>query len=587
MKIKNRKKTFANIKRKILLSNKIIDTLTSFVKTGQSTKKRSLSETSYQFNNKKLIQQSSTVNLSSQNNNSQSEMCKTNRNNTYMIDQEKHFINPLYKLYNNKFYPHSYKNKNYIKEVYQCLPPLKIVNINNYKEKISKNYKKKLNEIISTEYENTVHHFHNIYKDNGEDLFNDLGRSKELDNESVYEVIKQNEININESNFISSVLRDKNKKKNYSVKLRHEKFTSPENSLLTLKINNQVIKNLKEASANYQYNSYVDQINENQKNKLKLLIMPKMNIKVMKFAFELNKNNFDQNKTDGNQKSKKLVTMNKNLFRKINKKMDKNSGNISNDNKKEKDKEKEKDKDKDKENNDNNQPNSKEKMTINSTIMRNMLILEVKSYYCKYLLHSNVNPCSRMGATFTNYYNKLFLFGGLLSSEQSDLWMLEIRNKVYTWKKIQFSKEITFNPRYGHSCVLFNNSLYIFGGNMNLKKLKYPLEDILIYNIKTNTMKIGSFKNEKYNYNPNKIYIPQRRNHIAQAIGWNMIVHGGIDISKEYIKDNHGHVNEEEIRVYETEIKNIDIHDNVLGDFMALDLITFKWMNLSNISYKI
>ena len=586
MKKKNKRKTYTDAKRQILLSNKIINTLTSFVRTGHSTSpKKSFSKTLYPFKNKKLIQHSIIFNESCQNNNSQTEMSKTYKNNSYMIDQEKKFINPLYILYNNKYYPHSYKNKNYIKEVYQCLPPLKIVNINNYKEKISKNYNKKLNEIISNEYENTVHHFHNIYKDNGEDLFNDLGRSKELDNESVYEVIKQNEININESNYISSVLRDKNKKKNYSVKLRHEKFTSPENSLLTLKINNQVIKNLKEASANYQYNSYVDQINENQKNKLKLLIMPKMNIKVMKFAFELNKNqnNFDQNKTDGNQKSKKLVTMNKNLFRKINKKMDKDSGNINNDNKKEKDKEK----DKDKENNDNNQPNSKEKMTINSTIMRNMLILEVKSYYCKYLLHSNVNPCSRMGATFTNYYNKLFLFGGLLSSEQSDLWMLEIRNKVYTWKKIQFSKEITFNPRYGHSCVLFNNSLYIFGGNMNLKKLKYPLEDILIYNIKTNTMKIGSFKNEKYTFNPSRIYVPQRRNHIAQAIGWNMIVYGGIDISKEYLKDNHGDLNQEEIRVNETEIKNVDINGNVLGDFMALDLVTFKWMNLSNIVYKI
>ena len=588
MKIKNRKKTFANIKRKILLSNKIIDTLTSFVKTGQSTKKRSLSETSYQFNNKKLIQQSSTVNLSSQNNNSQSEMCKTNRNNTYMIDQEKHFINPLYKLYNNKFYPHSYKNKNYIKEVYQCLPPLKIVKKDNYKQGNSKVYNQKLNEIIITEYENSVHNFHNIYKNNGEELLTDLGRSKEVENESVNDVIKQNEININinESNYISSVLRDKRKKKNYSVKLKNETFSNPINSLMTLKINNQLINSLKETSASYLYNSYVDQINENQKNKLKLLIMPKMNIKVMKYALELNKNqnNFDRNKTEGNQKSKKLITLNKNLFLKINKKMDKGSGNINNDKNKDKDKEKDKD---DKENNDNNLPNSEKKMTIKSTIMRNMLILEVKSYYCRYLLHNNVNPCSRMGATFTNYYNKLFLFGGLLSSEQSDLWILEIKNKVYTWSKIKFSKDITFNPRYGHSCVLFNHSLYIFGGNMNLKKIKYPLEDILIYNIKTNTMKIGSFKNEKYNYNPNKIYIPQRRNHIAQAIGWNMIVHGGIDISKEYIKDNHGHVNEEEIRVYETEIKNIDIHDNVLGDFMALDLITFKWMNLSNISYKI
>ena len=589
MKIKNKRKANANLKRQFLLTSNIINTLTSFVKTGHSTKK-SFNKTTCSFKSKSPIQQSFIkYNESCQNNTSQTEMSKThNKNNSYMIDQEQHIINPLYLLYNNKFYPHSYKNKNYIKEVYQCLPPLKIVNNNNYKEMISNIYNQKINEIISTEYENSVHNFNNIYKNNGEDLFVDLGRSKEVDNESVYDLIKQNEININESNFISSVLKDKSKKKNYSVRLKHEQFSSPKNSLLTLKINNQIVNNLKETSASYQYNSYVDQINETQKNKLKLLIMPKTNIKVMKYAFELNKtqNNYVPVKTEGNQKSKKLVTLNKNLFRKINKKMDKDSGNINSDNKKDKDKDKENKENKD--NDDKNLKNSKkEKMTINSTIMRNILILEVKSYYCKYFMHNSVNPASRMGATFTNYYNKLFLFGGLLSSEKSDLWMLEIRNKVYTWKKIKYSKDISFNPRYGHSCVLFNNSLYIFGGNMNLKKIKYPLEDILIYNIKTNTMKIGSFKNEKYGYNPNRIYIPQRRNHIAQAIGWNMIVHGGIDISKEYLKENHGDVNEEEIRVNETEIKNMDIHGNVLNDFMALDLISFKWMNLSNILYKI
>ena len=584
MKIKNKNRSYSNFKKHIILSSKIINTLSSFVKTGHSTK-NSFNKTSYSFQNKKILHKSFTNNRSYQNN-SRTEVSNPHENKSYIIEQEKQITNPLYVLYKNKFYPQSYKNKNYIKEVYQCLPPLKIVN-NNSKNQISNFCNKKISEILSTEYENSVNNFNNIYKNNGEELLLDLGRSKELDNESVYDVIKKSEINVNESNYISSVLKEKKGKKNYSVKLKNEKFKSPQNSLLTLKINNQLINNLKEVGASYQYNTYVDQINENQKNKLKLLIMPKMNIKIMKYALELNKNqNHNDNiKTEGNQKSKKLVTINKNLFRKINKKIDKQSMSVNNDNKKEKEKD-------NKENTENQnfndgQFNENEKLTINSTIMRNILIVEVKSYYCKYLTHSNVNPCSRMGATFTNYYNKLYLFGGLLSNEQSDLWMLEIRNKVYTWKKIKYNKELNFNPRYGHSCVLFNNSLYIFGGNMNLRKLKYPLEDILIYNIKTNTMKIGTFKIEKYYFNPKKTYIPQRRNHIAQVIGWNMIVHGGIDISKEYLKENRGDVNEEEIRLNETEIKNIDFSGNVLGDFMALDLITLKWMNLSNIVYKV
>ena len=579
MKIKYTKRSYSNCNRDSLLSSKIANTLSSFVKSEYSTK-NNFNKTSYPRSNKKTLYKSFTANKSLQNF-SKTEMNNT-FNKTFLIEQEKQISNPLYFLYNNKFYPQSYKNKNYIKEVYNCLPPLKIIN-NNTNTNKNYNYNKKIKEILSNQYENSVNNFNNIYRNNGDDLFFEVARSKELGNESVFDVIKKSEINYNESNYISSVLRDK-KGKNYSVKLTHEKFSSPQNSLLALKINNQLISDLKEASTNYQYNSYVDQINENQKNKLKLLIMPKMNIKVMKFAFEINKNKnqFEHTKTEGKEKSKKVLTINKHLFKKINKKLENNSGNINNTNNKENIKEIQEN-----QKNENNQQNPNQKLTINSTLMRNLLIVEVKSYYCKYLLHSSSNPCSRMGATFTNYYNKLFLFGGLLTSDKNDLWMLEIKNKEYRWKQIKYNKEGNFNPRYGHSCVLFNNSFYIFGGNLNLKKLKYPLEDMLVYNIKTNTMKIGSFKAEKYTFTSKNIESPQRRNHIAQVIGWNMIVHGGIDISKEYLRDINPNVNEEEIRINEHEIKNMDLHGNVLSDFMALDLITFKWMNLSNIVYKI
>ena len=584
MKIK--RKSISYNKKQILLQSKIINTLSSFVKEGYSTKK-SLNKTSYPHPKKYYLQRTFMNNFS--HNYSKTEINNTfNNSNSYLIEQERQITNPLYLLYKNKFYPHSYKNKKYIKEVYHCLPPLRLVNNNeskysnyNYNEK-KDYYNNKIKDILSTEYENSVNNFNNIYRNNGEELLNDIEKQKEFGNESAIDVIKRNEINFNESNFISSVLKCGKRNKNYSVKTKNEKFSDPKNSLFTLKINNQIINNLKETSANYTYNSYVNLINENQQNKLKLLIMPKMNIKVMKYAFELKKNeiNLDYHKAEGEEKSKKVVTINKHLFRKINKKIDGESGNINKDNKKEKEYQ-------ENQNNENNNQNLNEKLTINSTIMRNHLIVEIKSYYCKYLMHSSVNPCSRMGATFTKCYNKLFLFGGLLASDQSDLWTLEIKNKVYTWKKIKYNKDVNFNPRYGHSCILFNNSLYIFGGNMNIRKLKYPLEDILIYNIKTNTMKIGSFKIEKYSFSSNNIYAPQRRNHIAQVIGWNMIVHGGIDISKEYLKDNITNINEEEIRYNQNEIKNLDFHSEVLGDFMALDLNTLKWMTLSNIVYKL
>ena len=89
--------------------------------------------------------------------------------------------------------------------------------------------------------------------------------------------MKNNRINNQENNYISSII--KSRKKNISVEFENENYRSPKNSLLTLKINNQLINNIKESVVNYQYNSYAEKINETQKKKLKLLIMPKLNIK--------------------------------------------------------------------------------------------------------------------------------------------------------------------------------------------------------------------------------------------------------------------------------------------------------------------
>jgi hypothetical protein len=103
------------------------------------------------------------------------------------------------------------------------------------------------------------------------------------------------------------------------------------------------------------------------------------------------------------------------------------------------------------------------------------------------------------------------------------------------------------------------------------------MEDILMFNLKTNAMKILNFNKENLK---KKYYfkIPLRRNHIAQLIGWNLIVHGGIDIEKEYVKyDNFDiiHTNNDPTN-----------HNGVLCDFMMLDLNLLKWSKLDTIKYK-
>ena len=472
----------------------------------------------------------------------------------------------IHKSFNNTFYPRSFKNKNYLKEVKLHLPPIKT------------NDEYRPNNAILTDYESSINKFNYMYKNKGDEL--DI--SKESFDEEVNNEIKKNKIDLDESNFINNILKN-NQKQNYSVSLRtREEFSSPKNSLCTLKINKALMNNISQLSNKYQYQTYADKINETQKFRLKLYIMPKSKIKQLKFT-NSNKEKpivFDNNETKIKENSNQIKTLKKDLIDKITKKYNKKHTGK---------------KERKFENNDNaihlqiteeNIPEG-DKNIINSTIIRNSLILDTNLYYCKYLKQVLNNPNSRMESTFTPYYNTLFLFGGLQTNNQSDLWELEIGEKTYTWKK-RIIKDMNLNPRFGHTTVLFNDCLYIYGGKFNLRKLKYPLEDFLMYHIPTNTMKIGVFKNSKNLSNRKYLEIPQRRNHISQVIGYYMIVHGGIDISIENLRDNYP---EFYFNDFNTK-KNIELKQSenalnyILGDFMALDLISLKWMKINNIVFK-
>ena len=501
---------------------------------------------------------------------------KNLKNNISIMKKEK-TLNPLITVYNNTYYPRSYKNKNYIKEMKNCLPPLTI------------NSEYSSSKILMSNFEASISKLNNIYRTNG----NDLELNKDREDEEIINEIKKNKIDFNETTFINKVLKD-NQKQNLYINLRQkEEFLSPMNSLLTLKMNKALLNNISQKISKYQYLTYANKINERQTYKLKLCIMPKASIKELKYRLELNKQKDSEFKKNSEVKenTKKSITLNKGLINKISKKFNINQVNhgLNAGNKKIENKGKTKS-DIYIKITEQNMSEGDKKTTINSTLIRNALILDVNFYYCKYLIQGTSNPNSRIEATFTPYLNNLFLFGGLQSNDVSDLWLLDIRNKVCTWKRKTFAKEINFNPRYGHTTVLFNDCLYIYGGKFNLKQIKYPLEDILVYHIPSNLMKIGNFRNDKNTISRQYVYIPLRRNHIAHAIGWNMIVHGGIDISKENIRDN----NQEYYNLEENKIKpiiDIKINDNiynppVLGDFMALDLITFKWMKLTSIVFK-
>jgi len=473
----------------------------------------------------------------------------------------------IHKTFNNTFYPRSYKNKNYLKEIKVHLPPIKT------QEGCVSN-----NELM-TDYESSINKFNNMYKNKGDEL--DI--SKESFDEEINNEIKKNKVDLDESNFINNVLKN-NQKQNFFVSLKtKEEFSSPKNSLCTLKINKSLMKDIYQNSTKYQYQTYADKINETQKFKLKLYIMPKSKVKQLKYDnVYKEKPTIFRDSPKGKENSNQIKTLKKGLIDKITKKF-----NRKHSFKKEKPIQNNDDEGIHLQITEENIPEGDMKNIINSTIIRNSLILDTNLYYCKYLKQVLNNPNSRMEATFTPYYNTLFLFGGLQTNNQSDLWELEIRDKTYTWKK-RIIKDLNLNPRFGHTTVLFNDCLYIYGGKFNLRKLQYPLEDFLMYHIPTDSMKIGIFKNSKNMSNRKYLDIPQRRNHIAQVIGFYMVVHGGIDISIENLRDNYPEYYYSDFNLKKN--KESKAPDNVLsyilGDFMVLDLINFKWSRINNIVFK-
>lgn len=126
-------------------------------------------------------------------------------------------------------------------------------------------------------------------------------------------------------------------------------------------------------------------------------------------------------------------------------------------------------------------------------------------------------PTSR--ALFSiNIINKyLYLFGGLNSISNCDMWRFSLSEK--TWSKVTVKENPV--PRYGHSAVVLNESIIIYGGITPSNYFKCP-EDIVIFNTVTNSFSFPRILG--------KIKPGNRKGHIALGISQSMLVQGGMDI---------------------------------------------------------
>ena len=112
----------------------------------------------------------------------------------------------------------------------------------------------------------------------------------------------------------------------------------------------------------------------------------------------------------------------------------------------------------------------------------------------------------------------------------------------FEWKKINYESS-TPNPRFGHTSTIYQKKLFIFGGKTKLYNNFSVLSDLEIYNLEEKSFRSPLILS--------KVTCKPRRNHIAELIGHQILIHGGF--------------NEDNI---------------VLGDCYLLNLQALKWVSV-------
>ena len=143
--------------------------------------------------------------------------------------------------------------------------------------------------------------------------------------------------------------------------------------------------------------------------------------------------------------------------------------------------------------------------------------------------NKNFPECREQFSLVINKEN-IILLGGMCSVMQTTfIWNLNL-NKLQ-WKRIKANN--TCYNKFGHTCVLLNRKLYVFGGrtkmdNNNTNKETVDIVNGLdVFNLDDETWSSPALSTRN---------APRpRRNHIAELVGMNMVIHGGIDDNNEIL----------------------------------------------------
>lgn len=145
--------------------------------------------------------------------------------------------------------------------------------------------------------------------------------------------------------------------------------------------------------------------------------------------------------------------------------------------------------------------------------------------YGYYLYSKNDFPEGREQFVWVSESNVFLLFGGIVSNKTNYIWSFDPAN--VEWWKINYDN-MQVSLRYGHTGVLHQRKLYVFGGKAKMQSF-YAMPDLEIFNLEDRTWSCPVLYT--------KSTLKMRRNLVSCAIGQHMLIHGGISEDEEYLND--------------------------------------------------
>lgn len=159
---------------------------------------------------------------------------------------------------------------------------------------------------------------------------------------------------------------------------------------------------------------------------------------------------------------------------------------------------------------------------LNSIIPNNNYIVSLFAYF---YYPQIIFPEGREMATICNSLNFAYLYGGVDTQMKNIIW--EFNPFKMSWRQVIPSNYPCFSQRHSHSCVYYNNKLFIYGGKAKANQLVLFPE-----------LEIFDLENRQWLMPPNSTGpVKTRKNHIACVLGSSMIIHGGISEEGQILSD--------------------------------------------------